>query len=270
VNAQLYPRLCSAKTSSLAHMASPRYDRLRGQEQYSLDALPHEFAPQSMYRPDTQPAAPNINHSSDTINEDTRSLNMSYTAQYPDSGCSQPASQNFTKAPRNQGKFHLRAWQWEIAASAFSLACFAAVVITLAMYHDQQFLFDISLNTVIAFISTLSRTALLVPVASCISQLKWIYLIRSPHTLREVQVFDNASRGPWGSLELIWKLHYRTKLATWGSIITVLSLTMGPFAQQLLSNQSRLQFSPGATFYSSQVYDSGTSRNTSESWLRGI
>lgn len=160
-----------------------------------------------------------------------------------------------------KSSFNFRDWQWEFGASAFSLGCFAAAVGVLAKYEHRSlaswdFVLNISLNTLVAVLSTLSRTALLVPVASCISQLKWIHLVSSPRPLHDVQVFDDASRGPWGSLELIWRLHIKSKLATWGSLITILTLAMGPFAQQLLSYPSRTLVSGGAKFYTSHVYDS--------------
>lgn len=157
--------------------------------------------------------------------------------------------------------FRFRDWQWEFGASMFSLGCFAAVVGVLATNEDKSlaswsFVFGISLNTLIAILSTLSRTALMVPVASCISQLKWIHLVTGPRALRDVQVFEDASRGPWGSLELISRLHIKAKLATWGSLITILTLAMGPFAQQLLSYPSRILLDGDATFYTSHIYDS--------------
>jgi hypothetical protein len=85
------------------------------------------------------------------------------------------------------------------AAPAFSLACFVAVVLVLAIYHDKSlsrwnFVFDLSLNPLIAFLSTLSRTALLVPVASCTSQLKWIHLALSAHLESGL---DFRRRQPW-------------------------------------------------------------------------
>ena len=162
---------------------------------------------------------------------------------------------------RKRPAFSLRDWQWEFGASIFSFGCFAAVVGILARNDNRSlaswnFVFGVTLNTLIAVLSTLSRTALMVPVASCISQLKWIHLVGASRPLREVQVFDDASRGPWGSLELIWRLHIKTKLATWGSLITLLTLAMGPFAQQLLSYPSRSVNSGEATFYTSHIYDS--------------
>ncbi|EUC46608.1 hypothetical protein COCMIDRAFT_35835 [Bipolaris oryzae ATCC 44560] len=165
--------------------------------------------------------------------------------------------------PNNSGKLHLRDWYWEFIAAIFSTACVIAVIVVLRKYEGKslsswRFYHDITLNTLVALLSTLSRTALIVPVASCISQLKWIHLVSSPRPLHEYQILDEASRGPWGSLTLIFALHFKTKLATWGALITIVSLTMGPLSQQLLSYPSREHFErSGATFYRNQVYDTG-------------
>jgi hypothetical protein len=197
-------------------------------------------------------------------------IDNSLTWNQEDLGTASTSRQSDPKHPYNPlGKrdtFSLGDWRWEFVAAGFSLVCVIAVITLLAAYQEKplsswHFVYNITPNTLVALLSTLSRTALIVPVASCISQLKWIHLVNSPRSLRELQVFDDASRGPWGSLELIWRLHFKTKLATWGSIITILSLTMGPLSQQLLSYPSRLHFEPsGATFYRSQIYDSGASR----------
>jgi hypothetical protein len=156
----------------------------------------------------------------------------------------------------------------KICSSCFQPICFVAVVGVLISFDGKSlstwdFVFNININTIIAVLSALSRTALLMPVASCISQLKWIHIIGASRRLYDIQMFDDASRGPWGSVVLIWNLHIKTKLATWGSFITILTLAMGPFAQQLLSYSVRPVFSDGATFRRSQVYDSsyGTCRN---------
>ena len=168
--------------------------------------------------------------------------------------------------PKRSGVLHFTDWRWEIASVVLSLLCVVAMLIVLKAYQQRSlsswhFVHDITLNTLVALLSTISRTALIVSVASCLSQLKWIHLVRSPRPLQEMQIFDDASRGPWGSLELICRMHFKTKLATWGSLITILSLAMGPLSQQLLSYPSRLHFeTSGASFYRNQVYDSGASR----------
>lgn len=164
-------------------------------------------------------------------------------------------------SPRKPSQSSFWDLHWEVTAAAFSSICFVAVVGVLILFDEKSFstwsfVFNISINTIIVVLSTLSRTALLVPVASCISQLKWIHIVEALRRLYDIQMFDDASRGPWGSVVLIWNLHIRTKLATWGSSITTLTLAMRPFAQQLLSYSARPVFSDGATFRRSRVYDS--------------
>ena len=95
-------------------------------------------------------------------------------------------------------------------------------------------------NSLIAILTTVAKTSLMVPAASCISQLKWHHY-QKPRRLIELQVFDDASRGPWGSIVLIARLFRSRALVAMGlAIITVMALGIGPCAQQILdfSNQS--------------------------------
>jgi hypothetical protein len=56
----------------------------------------------------------------------------------------------------------------------------------------------ISLNTVVAVFSAIMKAALIMPVAEGISQLKFLWFRRN-RPLADLEDFDNASRGPWGS-----------------------------------------------------------------------
>lgn len=214
--------------------------------------------------------------SSDRNLSSSEPMNRSYDPSVSDQKAPDTAGPTRTKQHNAQGayydeppglvrKFGFSDWLWEFTAAGFSLACVVVVIVLLCKYENKalaswKFLYDINLNTLVALLSTLSRTALIIPVASCISQLKWIHLIHSPRPLRELQTFDDASRGPWGSLELIWRLHVKTKLAAWGAIITIVSLAMGPMAQQLVSYSSRPHMEPsGAVVRRTQIYESGTS-----------
>ncbi|GKT48240.1 uncharacterized protein ColSpa_08421 [Colletotrichum spaethianum] len=60
----------------------------------------------------------------------------------------------------------------------------------------------LTLNTLIAFLATLARAAFVIPVSESISQLKWLWY-RDERPLKDFQDFDSASRGPWGSLQLL-------------------------------------------------------------------
>jgi hypothetical protein len=247
------------------------------QNYYPLGNLPSTNNGSNILRPDASGASRHnsteafvnnepYSYSADEgrLNHDASRLTESDpAAQYPYDKSTQNVYTNelVSNPISERKKFSVRDWQWEFSAAAFSLGCFAAVVGVLITYDTKSlstwnFAFGITLNTLIATISTLSRTSLLVPVASCLSQLKWIHIVTASRSLNEIQIFDDASRGPWGSLELIWRLHIKTKLATWGAVITILALAMDPFAQQLLSYPSRPIYSDAATFYASQVYDS--------------
>lgn len=258
------------------------YSQVQSSHEIPLDNFSHGYVqdpPQSFQHDpssETLIGARSTKQPTDIRDRDISSQNVSdedISKSYEDSA-NPPIFSTATTIPKRHGAFIIGDWLWEFASAALSLACLAAVVIVLSIYNGKpltswNFIADANLNTIIALLSTFSRTALLVPVASCISQLKWIHLVTSPRPLRDVQTFDDASRGPWGALELIWRVNFKSTLATWGSVITILTLAMGPFAQQLVSYPTRLQFSPDATFYSSQIYDSGTQRGATTSWLRG-
>lgn len=47
-------------------------------------------------------------------------------------------------------------------------------------------------------------------VGAAISQSKWLWYRQSePRRLQDLELFDQASRGPWGSLELLFRLRAR-------------------------------------------------------------
>jgi hypothetical protein len=132
---------------------------------------------------------------SGTSNCDTHSTRLGSPEPYP---TSKPAEIESTSRIAQEKsfshvRFRVKDWWEEFTVVTLSLVGLLAIVIVLAVYQNKtlsswQFVFNISFNTWVAILSTLSRTALLVPVASCISQLKWIRLVRSPCALREVQL----------------------------------------------------------------------------------
>jgi hypothetical protein len=130
------------------------------------------------------------------------------------------------------------AWMWELFAAIFSISCMAAVAAILATIQDKplsHWRFPIQPNSMVSVFSALSNSALLFAVAKGISQLKWIYFQKKRHRLFDLQVFDDASRGPLGSLHLLWMLKLQSTLASVGAIVAIVSLAMDPFTQQVLS-----------------------------------
>jgi len=62
----------------------------------------------------------------------------------------------------------------------------------------------LTLNTVLAFLTSLAKVAFLVPIVEGLGQLKWMwFLSRTPKPLHDMQVFDEATRGGLGGVKLL-------------------------------------------------------------------
>ena len=157
-------------------------------------------------------------------------------------------------------------WLYEIGGAVLSFVCLVAIIIVLYRFHGQPLAawkMPIALNSLISLFSTIAKAALLLPVAACISQLKWHYFAEKPHALTELQVFDEASRGPLGALQLLWELKTNALVASFASVITIVALAMDPFTQQIISfpSLSVPTSTASATIAMAQTYDTGLSQD---------
>lgn len=116
--------------------------------------------------------------------------------------------------------FGLGWWTLEILALVLSIASFIAIVIILRIYNGRAVLelrlpTGLTLNAIIAALATVSRAALMVPVASSLMQELWLFFAKEAEKttcssrLCHLDVFDSASRGTSGSLMLLVRLHGR-------------------------------------------------------------
>jgi len=94
-------------------------------------------------------------------------------------------------------------------------------------------------NSAIAILTTVGKAAMLVCVASCISQLKWRHMQLGPQPLRHLQIFDDASRGPWGSTTMLFRVSQVSILGWCLALVTVAGLGIEPSAQNILDFQLR-------------------------------
>lgn len=103
-------------------------------------------------------------------------------------------------------------WKWELFTWLLGTIGLIANI-SLMIASNKKLLKDWKSNVQItAFVATLaqvSQSALLVPIASSIAQLKWSWAANCPATAKDIQRFDLASRGPDGSMRLLWFLSYR-------------------------------------------------------------
>ncbi|USP81787.1 hypothetical protein yc1106_09061 [Curvularia clavata] len=136
-------------------------------------------------------------------------------------------------------------WILEIVSWLISAICMAAIIAVLAVLKDKpaaKWPFDKMGLTLNAFVSVLSRiagAALLLPVAEALGQLKWSWFVRGDSKkMWDFEMFDNASRGPWGAFLLL--IHTRGKtIAALGALVTIFALALDPFFQQVVSFPER-------------------------------
>ncbi|KAK5754172.1 hypothetical protein LTS12_015698 [Elasticomyces elasticus] len=141
----------------------------------------------------------------------------------------------------------LDTWAPEIIAITFSTACLIAIAAVLFVYKDKttpHLPYDITLNAVISILATASRSLLIFTVAAAIGQLKWCWY-RHERGVTDIQSFDDASRGPWGSMMLFFSWRAQS-LAALGASITVLALAFDPFVQQILTYPTKMVLVPAA------------------------
>lgn len=152
-------------------------------------------------------------------------------------------------------------WLWELISWAMSAICICGMAIVLSLFNDRplpaRWPGGITLNAYISVLSGAGKFLMAVPLDSALGQLKWLWFWADrPRNLADFERFDNASRGPWGALtllvsgsgryvypprRLIFDLLSRhgRSLASLGALVTILSLALDPFFQQVVSYPQR-------------------------------
>lgn len=102
--------------------------------------------------------------------------------------------------------FIYRTWFAEFVALFIALVFLALVAALCAIFDSQQLenegFFSNTPSSLLNFFVSSMRTAMLLPVASGIAQLKWNWFNRQ-RQLSDIEVFDDASRGIVGSIKLL-------------------------------------------------------------------
>lgn len=153
-------------------------------------------------------------------------------------------------------------WTWEIISILLSIGCIVAIAVVVAVLNGKplsEWGLPIRPNSLVSIFAAISKAALIFPVAQSISQLKWLYYRQDHRALIDIQRFDDASRGPWGSILFLWHFKTRALVASCGCLITIVALAMDPFTQQIMEYPMR-SVSMGNMSASTQVahaYDTG-------------
>ena len=131
-------------------------------------------------------------------------------------------------------------WLGELLTILSSCCLVIALCIILQAYNGQPvpsfgtFLNSgITLGTVVALLSTLAVAAVLGSIQQCINQLKWLWYSGPSRPLSDMEIYDQASRGLYGSVQLLWKLRL-APVASFGALLMITQLSIAPLTQQAL------------------------------------
>ncbi|KAH8730720.1 hypothetical protein GQ44DRAFT_672536 [Phaeosphaeriaceae sp. PMI808] len=83
----------------------------------------------------------------------------------------------------------------------------------------------------------IASAALIVPTSEALGQLKWNWFHNSK-AMWDFEIFDKASRGPWGAVMLLFRTRGRS-LAALGAILILLLLAIDTFFQQVVDMPTR-------------------------------
>ena len=154
-------------------------------------------------------------------------------------------------------RYVVDSWWLEFLSWLVATVLLLALLILLGHFNNKplsEWHSKLSLNTIIAVVSQLVQMVLLVPIASSLSQLQWLWY-RNRKPLKDISYFQEASTGLGSSLILLFKR--RASLIVWlGVSCMILQTLFGAFAQQALSLPVR-QIPVGAngTISRSLTYD---------------
>lgn len=98
-------------------------------------------------------------------------------------------------------------WMGELLSMLLSVVAFCSLVAVLLKYDDQTLPtlpHNVSVNFLVSNLATVSKSSLLLVVASALGQFKWLWMMSSKQRrLQDLQDFDDASRGPLGAVQLL-------------------------------------------------------------------
>jgi hypothetical protein len=146
----------------------------------------------------------------------------------------------------------VKRWLLEIISWIFSAVCMTAVIAVLIYLKDDPLSkwslaekTGLTLNAYISILSKMAGAALILPVSEALGQLKWSWFQQNSKQMWDFEIFDNASRGPWGSVLLLLRTKGKA-LAALGAMIMLCMMALDPFFQQVVDFPDRwaLQSTP--------------------------
>lgn len=128
------------------------------------------------------------------------------------------------------------AWATETSVAVMLLISIVAIPATLYPHQGQplpQWPFSITINALLSVYSMVLKTCIAGLVTSCVSQLQWSWYFQ-PRPLQDIALFRDLAGGAFGSISWLWKYPVQQPLLTLAAAVTIISIAVDPFMQQLV------------------------------------
>ncbi|KAK1757077.1 hypothetical protein QBC47DRAFT_459729 [Echria macrotheca] len=139
-------------------------------------------------------------------------------------------------------EFLRKFWILELLWCLVGLGSAAAIIAVLAQYDGQkppEWPLGITLNTFLAFLASVSKASLLIPVTEGLGQLRWIWFSRKARKADDFGLFEEATRGSFGSLRLLLSLKGGV-LGFVAALVIVTSLMLSTVTQATIQYKNEL------------------------------
>ncbi|KAE8840212.1 hypothetical protein HRS9122_06817 [Pyrenophora teres f. teres] len=135
-------------------------------------------------------------------------------------------------ADYNASQNVFKRWLFEITSWLVSALCMGAVIVICVRISGKEMVHSEKLLILVSLLGKIASAALIIPTSEALGQLKWNWFNNS-QAMRDFEIFDKASRGPWGAALLLFRTKGRS-LAALGALLIVLLLAIDTFFQQLI------------------------------------
>lgn len=100
-------------------------------------------------------------------------------------------------------------WTFEMFCLTLSTGCLFTITLLLIMAANRPtgsiYSGAVDLGQVLTLLFSVAKWSLLLATVEALGQLKWSWLVRRPRKMIDLETFDLATKGAWGSLRLLWR-----------------------------------------------------------------
>ncbi|KAK3346472.1 hypothetical protein B0T25DRAFT_583661 [Lasiosphaeria hispida] len=141
-------------------------------------------------------------------------------------------------------------WVWspEIVSCIVGILIFVAIIIILRVFDGKEqpeLVLGLTINSILQYLTSFAKLALFVPIVEGLSQLKWLWFASEPRSLREFQLYDEATRGGLGIFKLLFRLKglLKSPLLWLASSLLISGIFTSAVTQQVVTIESDLALS---------------------------